>query len=141
MSHEVIATILIGLLGVWVVLYTRRLNTFPAAASDFRSAILDELSGIYPVVGTWSQDDYARIHRSALPIKRAAHDFMTHIPFYRKYQFKRAVSEYCEQADQISFESQFAQIAHNEVCPNEAIPTPKENIVQCISHLLTFTET
>ena len=137
MNYEVIATILTVSGVVLVATYANRMEYFPVAAHAFRNAVLDELAGIYPVSGTWSQADYLRINNSVSLINRAARDFMAHIPFHRKRAFKRAVSEYCEKAEAATFEN----AVHDVVFPEKTSATQKEALVSCINRLLTFAKT
>jgi hypothetical protein len=126
----------VPLIGAYFAVYVYNRNRFNAASNKFRSIVLAELQGIYPVNGFWMPEEYPRIQKSIPIIKKAALEFRPAIPFYSKRRFNKAVLEYCEQSQNIKWDTAVTDAVLSDTI-NE---TQKEKFVYCVSHLLSFTK-
>jgi hypothetical protein len=121
--------------GGYIAWRTWNKQRFITASDKFRSTILTELLGIYPVNGFWKPEVYPQIQKTVPIIKKAALEFRPTIPFYRKRRFDKAVTEYCDQCQNMKWDKAVTDVVFSD----EIKTTQKEQFVKCVNHLLSFT--
>jgi hypothetical protein len=115
----------------------RNIKEFNQAASAFRSKILAELEGLYPITQVWNRADYSRFTQTIPKIHTIAQEFCFRVK--RKSEFDAAVKEYCDYCNQISWE----QCAGWEMYPSmrkEGEISPREKFDHIVKSLLSFAE-
>lgn len=126
----------IAMIPVYFAIHVHNRNRFHISADKFKSSVLSELKGIVPVEGTWKPEIYDRIPATTAAIRRAAWEFVSAVPFYRKSGFNKAVIEYCEQSENINLNQAILDAAE-ETAPEES---QKGKFVKCVVKLLSFSE-
>ncbi|HDH13347.1 MAG TPA: hypothetical protein ENG83_14315 [Nitrospirae bacterium] len=107
------------------------------AAIVFRSKILAELEGLYPVPRYLKDDVFKRFRESIPGIESAAAEFRHFVPSCSKNSFDTALKNYCEHCNKITWES---CVTFN-ILPGEGKPEdigPKEIFRQNVNALLFF---
>lgn len=115
----------------------RKIREFYQAAAAFRSRVLAELKGLYPVTQYWDKQTFPRLSQSITEIESAAAEFCFFVT--HKSAFNGAVKEYCEYCEKISW---------NECVAWDFFPTmreegemsPREKFDHLVKNLLSFTE-
>ena len=131
-----LVALLVALIGLFGLYNLHRRKRFHAAADKFRSTVLAELEGIFPVAGYWEQKIYPKFPDTIPAINRAALELIPSLPFYKRTSFSRAVNEYREQCKSMNWQTAFA----DSVYESETTTTQKEAFVTCVQNLLSFTE-
>ena len=126
----------VPLIGAYFAVHIHNRNRFNIASDKFRNTILTELKGIYPVNGFWKPEIYPKIQGTIPAIKKAALEFRPTMPFYRKSRFDKAVTEYCDQCQHIKWDT----AVMDAVFSDDIKQPQKEQFVNCVNHLLSFTE-
>jgi len=126
----------IALISAYIAIYIHNRNRFHAASDKFRSIVLVELKGLFPVNGFWKPEVYPKIQGTMPTIKKAALEFRATIPFYRKSRFDKTVIAYCEHCQNIKWD----KAVMDAVFSDDIKQTQKEQFVKCVDHLLSFTE-
>lgn len=72
------------------------------AADVFRSCLLAELEGFYPVIHSWSGADYIKIQQTIPKVENIAAIFGHFLKGSAKSEFNAAVQEYCNYCKAIS---------------------------------------
>ena len=112
-----------------------RRNSFRSAAATFRSKVLAELEGLYPVTQHWDMNVFQRFSRSIIKIESAAAEF--HFFVTRKRAFDAAVKEYCDYCKQISW----VECAGWSMYPTMRKPgeiNPRNKFAYHVENLLSF---
>jgi hypothetical protein len=136
---------LLGACGTLIVLWIgfhlsntlNQRNAFRSAAATFRSKVLSELEGLYPVTQHWDMNVFPRFYQSIIKIESAAAEFRFFIT--RKGLFDLAVKEYCDYCKQISWD----KCAGWSMYPTMRKPgeiSPRDKFAQYVQKLLSFTE-
>jgi len=103
-----------------------KIKRFHSAADKFKSTVLEQLQGLIPVNGYWSQNEYSRFKGTIPIIKRAALEFRDSIQFpSKRKRFDKAVIEYCKQCEAINWHTALADVIYAE----ETKETQKEKMV------------
>jgi hypothetical protein len=92
-------------LAYWRERHTRRAN----ACVAFRAAILQALSGLYPIPSDWPNDKLAIINvlkNRFIPIQTAIENFRPNVPFYKRRAFDRVWLTYRLGKDRRTIDSQ-----------------------------------
>ena len=78
-----------------------RFNAYYAASAKFRSAVIAELSSIYPTINNWPQNEEA-FFKSAFPnLKVAVAEFRYFVPWYSRRVFDNTwLRYYCAYPEQ-----------------------------------------
>lgn len=109
------------------------------ASREFRSKVLGELHGLYPIPRCLGKDSFDRFTESLPAIKSAAAEFRHFLPSERRKSFDNALSMYCEHCSKITWES----CATFNIVPEMKKPEdegPKEIFRQHVNALLSFTD-
>jgi hypothetical protein len=85
-------TLVMALVVHHLTLNAQRHNAYINAASTFRSAILGELVGFYPIDQIWDKKEFPQLYKSIPKINSAAAEFRTFVT--RKANFDMAINEY-----------------------------------------------
>ena len=131
-----------GTLGMaWIVyrltLSVNRRKSFDTAADRFRSKILAELEGLYPVTQHWDERDFSRLLQSIPKIENATEEFRFFVA--RKDDFDAAVKEYCDCCKQVTSNNNRVWIFFDaDRKPNEI--SPRHKFGHCVKNLLSFTK-
>lgn len=91
--------ILAGLIGGLILFKVHRYNAFKSASERFRSAILNELEGLYPTPKKWPSDEgqILNILRVKFPrLEIAVTDFRCYLTWLSRRRFDKAWRKYHE---------------------------------------------
>jgi hypothetical protein len=94
--------LIMALIGYRLALNVQKHNAFNAAALTFRTRILTELEGLYPVPHFWDQSEFTRFRQSIPKIQSAAAEFMFYLA--HKGKFDNAVKEYNNYCNEITWD-------------------------------------
>ena len=104
------------------------------SASKFKSVVIYELSGLYPVRQGWHQENFPRLYESIPRINSAAAEFRSYVT--RKDEFDSSIEEYNKYCRETK-ENDIWTLEFNMKQSNTVKPQDKfKNIVD---HLLSFT--
>jgi len=115
----------------------RRKKRIARAAIVFRSKILAELEGVYPIPRYLKDDVLNRFRESIPKIESAAAEFRHFVPSCSKNFFDTALKNYCEHCNKITWGS----CVTFKILPGERKPEyigPKEIFRQNVNALLFF---
>lgn len=98
--NKIAGTILGAALVAYFGYRTYKKTRFNQAAAAFRSRVLTELKGIYPVTQHLDAVTFQRFSKSIIEIESAAAEFRFYI--VRKGTFDTAIKEYCDYCKQIT---------------------------------------
>jgi len=115
----------------------RTIKEFNHAATMFRSKILTELEGLYPITQVWSRTDYSRFTQTIPKIHTIAQEFRFHMK--RKNEFDAAVNKYCNHCKQITWE-QCAAWTMYPTMRKEGEISPRDKFDHLVKALLSFAE-
>jgi hypothetical protein len=107
---------------------------FNKSASIFRSKVLAEFVGFYPVNQLWEKNEWSRINRSIPIINTAAAEFRYFVA--RKADFDKAISEYNKYCREKTKENIFS-LAYPTMGYG-GVEERKKEFDNIISHLLSF---
>lgn len=130
-------TLALAWIGFHLTNATNRKTRFHQAAATFRSRVLAELKGLYPVTQYWDMQTFPRFSRSITEIESAAAEFRFSVS--RKRTFDAAVKEYCEYCKQISWEQCAAWSMYPSMRKEDEI-SPREKFDHLVKALLSFAE-
>jgi hypothetical protein len=126
--------LIMALIGYRLLIASQRHNAFINAASTFRSEVLRELVGFYPIDQVWDKNEWPRIYQSIPRINSAATEFRCFVT--RKTEFDRAISEYNKYCREKTTDKVFAfAFPSMEYGGIEEQAKELDNIV---SHILSF---
>lgn len=109
---------------------------FFVAASKFKSAVLYDLIGLYPINQHWEKNQFSRIYDSIPRINTAAAEFRYFV--VRKTDFDEAVSEYNKYCRETTFDNVQADILYPSMRKEGEIGK-REQFKNVVEHLLSFT--
>ncbi len=113
----------------------REAKKFDDAVVIFRSKVLAELEGIYPVTQIWQPEIYPRFRSSINKVETAAAEFRYFVK--RKAEFDTAVKEYHEYCSKVTFEGVSAWFMYTSTrTPGDIGPI--ETFKNIVDHLLSF---
>jgi hypothetical protein len=115
----------------------RKIKEFNQAAATFRSQILSELEGLYPVRQGWSREDYARFKQTIPRVETIAQEFRFHLE--RKKEFDTATHAYCNHCKKITWEQCTAWTLYPTM-RKEGEMSPRDKFDHCVKSLLSFAE-
>ena len=95
--YTIIGAILLACFVGYVAYLNFRLNEFKSACAKFRTTILTELAGLYPIPTQWPKRELSIIDilKAKLPTLQAAvTDFANALPWYKRYFFLKAWRTY-----------------------------------------------
>jgi hypothetical protein len=114
-----------------------RKTRFHQAATSFRSRVLAELKGLYPVTQYWDIQTFPRFSKSITEIESAAAEFRFSVT--RKRAFDTAVQEYCNHCKKTSWDECAAWTMYPAM-RKEGEMSPRDKFDHCVKSLLSFTE-
>jgi hypothetical protein len=120
-----------------VAIKRKRKTRFRQAAATFKSRVLAELEGLYPVTQYWDMQTFPRFSQSIIEIESAAAGFIFYVT--RKRAFDSAVKEYCDHCKEISWK----QCAAWDMYPSmrkEGEISPRKKFDHLVKNLLSFAE-
>lgn len=143
---EIILIILGGAIGIGGTYYGYRLarsdsreiiklTEFNNAVSKFRSSIIYELSGFYPIEQGWHKEDFPRLYQSIPRINSIAAEFRHFVA--SKTDFDAAISEYNKYCRETKESDAFPLLDLPSMEKLGDIK-PKERFKKIIEHLLSF---
>ena len=118
-----------------------RQNSFRAASVKFRSAVLDTLSGLYPIPANWpsSGNVVDKTLRSAFPaLQTAVTEFKDSLPRRRQRAFDQAWFVYRLGSDGREIDKQCYHQYMGFTSPDEPTVDPKVTFHANVSKLLIF---
>jgi len=116
----------------------REAKRFEDAATSFRSKVLAELEGIYPITRPWWDESVLpRFQQSISKVETAAAEFRHFIK--RKPEFDNAVKEYREYCQKRIYERASAWSMYPDMHTPDDIG-PAETFKNIVEHLFSFTE-
>lgn len=134
------ATLLVGLLSALLVLYVRRRNASASAAAMFRAALLDALSGMYPVPTTWPANIDLHLRQLFPAVQRAVQEFRPYVPWYSKRSYDRAWFVYRLGIDGREIDKQLYHQYMGFTSPCEPVVDPKVTFHANVKKLLAFAD-
>jgi len=111
-----------------------KLTEFNNAVSKFRSAIIYELSGFYPIEQGWNKEDFPRLYQSIPRINSAATEFRHFVT--RKADFDIAIKEYNKYCRETRENDIFTIDFPSMAKPGDI--KPKDRFKNIVEHLLSF---
>jgi hypothetical protein len=115
----------------------REAKRFDDAATTFRTKVLTELEGIYPVTQAWQPQVYPQFRQSINKVEIAAAEFRHFSK--RKAEFDAAVKEYREYCSKITFAGVSGWSIYTTF-RNPDDTGPVEKIKTIVEHLVSFTK-
>ena len=85
-----VATLLVGLLSLWVLLHVHRTNALRSAASAFRTTVFSQLEGLYPLASVWPSDIDAFLRQRFPRLQAAVIEFRHFLPWWERRAFDSA---------------------------------------------------
>ena len=122
--------LIMALVGYRFMLNIQRHNTFNTAASIFRSNVLTELIGFYPIDQHWKKDEFHRLYDSIPRINSAVAEFRHHVD--RKADFDRAVKAYNQYCREMTVQKAFVLKYF------DSGESAEEKFKHIVEHLLSF---
>ena len=113
----------------------RKVREFNEAANKFRSRILVELEGLYPVTQHWDTNTFHRFKQSITKIESAGAEFRYFIR--DSDEFDDAVNKYCKICREITSD-RCAAWAMYPTMREEGEIGPREEFANCVEILLSF---
>jgi hypothetical protein len=133
-----IIVILFGIIATHrLVLHREKRNKFSAEAANFRSKVLAELHGIYPIPSVWLPQDYSHFRQSINKVETTAAEFRHFVK--RKAEFDVAMKEYREYCEKVTFEGVSAWFTYTSWRSPDDIG-PVETFKNIVEHLLSFAD-
>jgi len=114
-----------------------KLTEHKKAASKFKSIVINELSGFYPIDQLWNKKHFSRIYESIPRINSAAAEFSSFVN--RKTDFDKAVSEYNTYCRETTYDS----VSADSMYPNmrkEGQIGKREQFKNIVERLLSFAD-
>lgn len=133
-----IATLLVGLLSTYVVLYIRRRNASAAAAAKFRAALLDSFSGMYPIPANWPSNVDFHLRKIFPAIQHAVTEFRSYVPWYSRRSYESAWFMYRLGPDGREIDKQLYHQYMGFTSPDEPAIDPKVAFHANVKRLLDF---
>lgn len=115
----------------------REIKEFSQAASTFRSKVLAELEGLYPITQGWSREDYSRFIQTIPKINTIAQEFRFYLK--RKKEFDAAIYRYSNHCKQITWEQCTAWTLYPSM-RKEGEMSPRDKFNHLVKSLLSFAE-
>ena len=134
---KIIGGILVAVFGGYITYRIYLKTRINQAAATFRSRVLAELKGLYPVTQYWDTQTFPRFSQSITEIESAAAEFRFYVT--RKSALDAAVKEYSNHCKKTSW---------NECAAWDMYPTmrkegeisPREKFDHLVKDLLSFAE-
>jgi hypothetical protein len=107
------------------------------ASAVFRSKVLDELEGLYPIPQSLKQDVFNKFRESIPGIESAAAEFRNFVPSRNKNSFDGALKNYINHCNKITWED----CVTFKILPGRRKPDdigPKEIFRQNVNAILSF---
>ena len=137
-----IPTPLVALLGVLisalVALHIRRKNTSSAAAAKFRAALINALSGMYPVPTSWPQNVDSHLRQLFPAIQSAVEEFRPYVPRQYQRSYDRAWFTYRLGPDGREIDEQLYHQYMGFTSPDEPVADQKATFHSNVKRLLAF---
>ena len=131
-------TLLIALIGWLLVLHVQRKNAHRVAATKYRAALLEALSGLYPIPTNWPNSIDAHL-RQAFPIlQRTVAEFRPYVPWYSRRSYDKAWFVYRLGEGGREIDKQVYHQYMGFTSPGEPIIDPKEVFRVNVSTLFRF---
>lgn len=133
-------TIIIALFGIFIKIRYDEVKSFRAAADTFRSKVITELEGIYPITRQWwDESHFPKFQQSVPKIETAAVEFGHFIP-KRKSELNTAVKNYHDYCQQRKYEkaSLWDAFPNSPKHPNYSGIHPVEEFKNIVEHLLSL---
>lgn len=108
---------------------------FFAASSKFKSSIIYELTGLFPIAQGWDKKNFHRLYDSIPRINSTAAEFSSFVP--SKTDFDKAVNEY----NKYCRETKYTDISSEKIYPTmrkEGEIGKQEQFENLVNHLLSF---
>jgi hypothetical protein len=125
--------LIMAFLGVRLAIVVQRYGASVAASHTFRNIILSELKGLYPVNDYWDKSIFPRFKQSIAKIESAATEFQFFIPFYQRKAYKKALSDYYDYCNKITW----YDVAGYYFWP-ENQENPREQFKNIVDRILSF---
>lgn len=134
--YSILGAILLACFIGYITYRNNRKNRVAEASIKFRGKILTELKGLYPVTQYWDKSLFPRFRQSIPEIETITTEFSYFVPFYRKWSYKKALKNYCEYCNKITWNN----VASFPFWPDFPTPSknPREQFKEIVEHLLSF---
>ena len=132
----VLATLLAALIGGFFLLHVHKQNAYRFASVKFRAAVLDALSGLYPLPSSWPNDTLAiePMLRAIFPrLQAAIAEFRPFVPWYCRRAFDRAWLRY-----RSATEREIDYQCYLHYIPFHGNPDPEQTLKNNVDALLSF---
>lgn len=131
------ASLFIGLVVGWfahaLAVSRDRRSARRSAAKDFRTSVLESLSGLYPLPTSWPSDVDASLRQLFPGLQPTVASFRPYLPLWRRWAFDRAWKDYrCGTGRDIDLQNYHHYIAF------QSNPEAKENFRRNVDRLLAF---
>jgi hypothetical protein len=135
-------TPLVALLGVlisaFVALHLRRKNASSAAAGKFRAALLNALSGMYPIPANWPKNVDGHLRQIFPALQSAVEEFRPYVPWRSRRSYDRAWFVYRLGEDGREIDKQLYHQYMGFTSPDEPVVDPKVTFHANVKRLLAF---
>lgn len=136
-GFTITGTLVGSLVGYRLSLVLAATNEKRNAASKFKSSVIYELSGFFPIDQHWEKKEFHRIYNSISRINSAAAEFRYFVT--RKYDFDKAVNEYNKYCRETTHDSVAADTMYPDM-RKEGVVGKREQFKNLVEHLLSFAE-
>lgn len=112
-----------------------RKEQFFAAASKFKSTVIYELTGFYPINQYWDENNFPRLYNSIPVVNSAAAEFRYFVA--SKIEFDKALGEYTIYCRETTYNSVVAEAMYPSMRKEGEIGK-REHFNSIVEHLLSF---
>ena len=116
---------------------SKTFQNFDISASKFRSTILYELTGFYPIYEYWTKDKFPLLYETIPRVNSAASEFKYYVS--RKSEFDKAVADYNEYCRRTTYEIVSADAMYPSMRKKDEI-SKRDQFKNIVGHLLSFAE-
>ena len=135
-----LATLLVGLVGGFLLLYVHRKNARRTASAKFRAEFLKVLSGLYPVATNWPSNIDSHLRQIFPALQLVLAEFRPYVPWYKRRAYDRAWFVYRLGRDGRDIDQQMYHQYMGFTSPGTPPIDPKQTFRANVKRLLDFAD-
>ncbi|MEM7209594.1 MAG: hypothetical protein AAF434_17375 [Pseudomonadota bacterium] len=129
-----LVVLLSAMIALFGAVHVYQKTVFNRASVRFRDDLMSALNGFYPIGGFWNQSMYSDVKKSIPEVRRAAVIFENNLGFFAKHRFRKAVTRYCDNCQQMDWHIAIAEAAF----PDKHPVKQRDQLADDVRVLLTF---
>jgi len=133
-----LATLLAALVSGFLLLYVHRKSARRTAAAKCRAAILEAVTGLYPVPSDWPGNVDSHLRQVFPALQRAVAEFRPYVPWHARRSYDQAWFVYRLGRDGREIDKQLYHQYMGFTSPGEPVIDPKEAFRANVKDLLAF---